>query len=287
MRALAGSVCRAGRRHRRGFTLIELLIGVGIVGVLLAILIPAVHRATASARLVRCAANLRGLHQANSLYAESNRGSYVRAAADMFGPVNRQRWHGVRKRATEPFDPALSPLAAYLGGDGRMQQDPAFAPTVQTAEQGAFEAGCGGYGYNHAYIGARADRFGLGQRAFSTSARTAEVGRPAETVMFADTAYLVGLDAASGMMAYSFAEPPLHVGIAGVPAGAGPLRPNPSLHFRHSGRANTGWADGHVAARGMSFSGPYITHGQAGAEQAKAAGLGWFGPEDNSLFDLD
>src|SRR4051794_9132811 len=68
------------RRGHRAFTLLEMLIVIGIIGILMAILLPAAERVRHQAYIDNCASNLRQIGMAFQTYAQDNHGNYPRTA---------------------------------------------------------------------------------------------------------------------------------------------------------------------------------------------------------------
>lgn len=252
-----------------GFTLIELLVVVAIIAILAAILFPVFASARQAANKTKCVSNLKQLALANRMYAEDYDGRFVPGAADI-STTNRWRWHGWRPNTNSPFDPEKGPIWSYLGKSGGLKE----CPLLGVLKHG-FERGCGGYGYNLVYIGGSYWKYGWTAQAATETAEISQIAKPAQTVMFTDA----GMAEASGVIDYSFCEPPFIVSPGGAETS---MRYTPSIHFRHNGMAVVAWCDGHVSAEKMTFTCSQNPYG--GDNQA--ANIGWFGPESNELFDL-
>ncbi len=268
------------------FTLIELLVVVAIIAILAALLIPSLMNARRQAQQTLCLSNIRGLAIANHTYAQENQDHFVLAAPDMWGS-NLKRWHGVRSNTSSVFDPDLGPMIDYMG-NRKLKECPNFLASLdyndKAGQSAGFEQGCGGYGYNATYIGGRFDIYYMGTDApYKNSAKMVHIREPQNTVMFTDAAYMTSSGASIVRIAYSFCEPPYWEMGPGIPLS---MMPDPSIDFRHRGKTNVVWADGHASSEKITFSVSYQTHGMIQGDQAKAQGIGWFGPQNNSLFNL-
>jgi prepilin-type processing-associated H-X9-DG protein len=271
-------------KNNLGFSLVEVLVVASTVSVLMAITMPAMTKAKLQARAIVCRSNLRQLVLANIGYAGDNDGFCVPAADDYWnsdglgwGLGGYHRWHGTRDSNDTPFDPSKGPLAGYFG-DGKVKECPQRVEfTKDLLMTINFESGCGGYGYNMAYIGSRLSFPGFSKNnRYAQTARISEIKNPDMTLMFADTVFYQNNQY---LIEYSFAEQPYTVTGGRVWVG---VYTTPSIHFRHNGLANVGWMDGHIEPKKMAK--PILSDTYT-AEMANM-NIGWFEPVDNSLFDL-
>lgn len=96
--------------RRTAFTLIELLVVVAIIGILMALLFPAIGSAVRRSRQLACQNNLRQIHLASISYAGDHRGRFP-----VRGPVNYP--HQMRQSGPlVTWDLNASFVEAYLPG---------------------------------------------------------------------------------------------------------------------------------------------------------------------------
>jgi len=267
---------------RKAFTLIEMLVVISVISLLLAILMPALSAAKARSHDIVCKSNIHQLLLASIGYANEHDGFYVPAASDMWDSPGLHRWHGSRDTLDDKFDAAKGPLVGYLA-DGRVKECAAKVDFVKGRDWDTnYEQGCGGYGYNMAYIGSRLWQSGIcntqaWKNAYAWTTRMTEISIPAKTLMFADTAMAKD---ENFFIEYSFAEPPFTVYNGRAVTS---FYMSPSIHFRHSNHANIGWADGHISQSSLKSSGSENIYGINSTDMK----LGWFEPVNNTLFDLE
>ena len=84
---------RSCRQNRRGFTQVELLVAIGIIGVLMAVLLPAVQAAREAARRAHCLNNLRQLALGHHQYHDRC-GKLIRMVTSPSKNYPQYNWNG-------------------------------------------------------------------------------------------------------------------------------------------------------------------------------------------------
>lgn len=265
------------------FTLIELLVVIAIIGILSALLLPALSLAREYGKSCSCINNLKQISLANALY-ENNCGFFVAGRAG--GYYSGQHWHGWRESSSDTWDSSQGPLVSYLGKTGKIKECPSIEKffDANTNISNAKNFGAGGYGYNFSGVGSTAYINGYNSSAWTSGMKAANIKNPEKTVMFGDCAHLYNGDIVENdelNSPYSLYNAPAEKLRTKKPT----TNNNYSkVHFRHSGIANIAWTDGHVSQERRQFSWSYNGGGEEDQQRANI-GIGNFGPRDNSLYD--
>lgn len=220
-----------GEDKPNGFTLIELLVVISIIGMLIALLLPALGSARASANTTMCLSNLRQTTAALINYTTEHNNRLMHYASRPTDNSGVQWWFGFEQSgpgtsSNRPLDKSRGPLASYLGDDiHEGLACPAF-PEDDPGFVAKFNQRSAHFGYN----GAIAWPFPIGR----SPRKIDEFKQPVDTFAFADAVH-------QDFSATRFYEP--HTVAYRKASGT-----TGAAHFRHMDKANLAMLDGHVEA---------------------------------------
>jgi prepilin-type processing-associated H-X9-DG protein/prepilin-type N-terminal cleavage/methylation domain-containing protein len=226
--------------HTSGFTLVELMVVFAIVGVLMALLLPAMAGVLATADQTVCASNLRQIGLAMSLYLKNNNNWFFPLCSDE-RPDGRWWYYGVepngspaRGEGNRLLDRSRARLAPYLEEPEKVGVCPQFPFS------GPYKAKYIGdpwtYGINRCLsthpLPGKGNVNGNGNDSYG-SIRPGDASR---TPVFADSAQVTTLLAPASAANPMIEEFPY-------------IEPGKKyVQFRHHGKANVLFADWHVEA---------------------------------------
>jgi prepilin-type N-terminal cleavage/methylation domain-containing protein/prepilin-type processing-associated H-X9-DG protein len=245
----SGEIRYAGRR---GFTLVELLVVIAVIGVLVALLLPAVQAARESARRTQCANHLKQNTLAAILYHDSL--GHLPPANKISVGSKQVTWFGEVDYATNQVDTTEGLIAPFMEHNAAVLHCPSKADRLKLLYQGE----TGGYGYNQ----------NLGSVDFSKwpappelkTRRLADFPATSRTIAFSD----------AGRIELPWSgNPTLSATESFYIMGPQDSFATPSTHFRHDGPvANVSFLDGHVEARREVFV-PSPSHWPAAANELR------------------
>jgi len=211
---------------QRAFTLVELLVVIAIIGILAALLFPAVARSKGSAQRIQCVSNLRQLGVAAQMYWDENGGACFRYTSGVTngGQLFWFGWLGAGAEGERAFDADTGALFPYLRGRG-VELCPALNPALAHFKLKATGAAYG-YGYN----------LHLSSSLKQAPVKLARIARTSDTGLFADAAQV------NTFQAPASEENPMLEEFYYVSTN----RSEATAHFRHTHHATVVFCDGHV-----------------------------------------
>lgn len=220
--------------RRSGFTLIELLVVLAIVAILASILFPVFAQARLKARQSTCLSNLKQLGLAALMYTSDYDATFP---LQSYGD-SQTYWVGARSGFSGPLDKRSGLLFPYTKS-GALQQCPEYT--------GPSNLGGTGYGYSAVLAGEQWVNLGGSWVMQPQPAREAELTRPAECLLFADSGNRTDPTATApttmrfvGLVRETITiEPPASWCYPGYGCTA-------SLDFRHQEQGDIVFCDGHV-----------------------------------------
>ena len=285
--AVKGKLTSSRRRRKYAFTLIELLVVVAIITLLVSILLPSLARAREQARGTVCLSNLRQMLIAGHAYTAVHAGRFpiyhdTVTVPDFTFVGYDQRieyaWDYTRIEDATTGTVTVRPGLLWQGrGNVQVHQCPSFDGAANWSDDPYT-----GYNYNASYVGTFRKRRRQSVSADGSvvprweiavnPARTSDIRSPARCAVFGDGHYLGGAN--KFMRSPWGGEHGARDTWFTVGRGAG------AQGFRHLGRTNVGFADGHAAPVAERFTDTYDT------EKANLGPQDGFLSSGNRLYEL-
>jgi prepilin-type processing-associated H-X9-DG protein/prepilin-type N-terminal cleavage/methylation domain-containing protein len=237
----------------KAFTLVELLVVIGIIAVLVAMLLPTLGRARSAARTVQCLSNLHQLATAACCYVNANAGYLPVAYCSYTTPTAAYacNWDFTTITDLTTGQRTAVPGLLWQGNTSApIQQCPSFDGGSNTAADPYT-----GYNYNTSYLGRGAFEV------IKTPLRITQVRHPSVCAMFGDGQWQNGADKYMRSPLPSPSDGNMTARTAGTQG------------FRHDGKTNVVYVDGHAETVGTCFT--------AGLSVASGTG---FLSNDNSAY---
>jgi prepilin-type processing-associated H-X9-DG protein/prepilin-type N-terminal cleavage/methylation domain-containing protein len=287
------------RRRRSAFTLVELLVVIGIIGVLMGLLLPAVSSARKSAQTAQCQSNLRQLGLAIIQYRDQT-GAFPQYRAEYppitnaYG-VNRPRWQWLLAPYIGGYAQNPDVIAAWGTADPTYTDVPLdnkvlVCPSLEGSWSSSIRSGS--YGYNFGYLGNNRTLIDGDSSTPTLRYPVKDVKEPSRTIAFGDSRggmiphgghsmtldppHMVVRGDSLAVNSPYWQQAPFNiasgVGLAGVnPYGPDEGTPDITIPFspaeaRHSNRANVVFLDGHVESLTLDALGYAMVNGIPGLQ---------------------
>lgn len=227
------------RAARLGFTLIEILVVVAIVGILAALLLPAIGQVRESGNQVKCVSNLKTLSAALLIAAGENNG-ILPMAIDQSQLVDQRNW-------MNKVSNSVGRWSAYVANGGQPNSSIYNCPTTKRKGTGAWPATDPCYGVNTSIMGEV--YVGTGPVPVPTSSKSlAALSRLSALALIGDAGGQNGImDGDFRMIAEAFVRNGFPAGTSTLPFQfPAPRHPAPRNSNYAAGALNLAFCDGHV-----------------------------------------